>query len=133
MGVTDPVADFLNHLLNSSKVRKPFALTPYSTFKEEICKILKREGFIQDFSVIQEDKDKRKILVTLRYGEDKTPAITGFKKVSRPGLLVFVKKHRIPRVLNGYGIAIISTSKGLLTDEECRKMGVGGQVICYIW
>jgi len=132
MSISDPIADFLNHLKTNALVRKPFIVTPYSRLKEEILKILQRENFIEYFSVVEEGK-KKQLMVKLKYGEDGTSALTGVKKISRPGTFVFVKKDKVPKVMQGYGIAIISTSKGLKTDEECRKEGLGGKVLCYIW
>ncbi|MCD6521469.1 30S ribosomal protein S8 [Candidatus Calescamantes bacterium] len=132
MSVSDPIADFLNHLKTSSMVKKPFIITQHSKLKEEIAKILQREGFIEYYSIIEEGP-KKKLHIHLKYGENGVPAITGVKKVSRPGAFIYVKRDEIPRVKSGYGIAIISTSKGLKTDEECRKEGIGGKVICYIW
>ncbi len=132
MSVSDPIADFLNHLKTASQVKKPFIVTPYSRMKEEIAKILTKEGFVEYYSIVDEGV-KKKIMVHLRYGDNGIPAITGVKKVSRPGTFFYVKKEEIPRVKSGFGIAIISTSQGLKTDKECRKLGIGGKVICYIW
>ncbi|MCD6218874.1 30S ribosomal protein S8 [Candidatus Calescamantes bacterium] len=132
MSISDPIADLLNHLKTNALVRKPFIVTSYSRLKEEILKILQRENFIEYFSVVEEGK-KKQLMVKLKYGEDGTSALTGVKKISRPGTFVFVKKDKVPKVMQGYGIAIISTSKGLKTDEECRKEGLGGKVLCYIW
>ncbi|NOZ63342.1 MAG: 30S ribosomal protein S8 [Caldiserica bacterium] len=132
MSVSDPIADFLNHLKTTYLVHKSFILTSYSRLKEEILKILQREGFIEYYSVVEEG-GRKQLMVKLRYGEDGTSALTGVKKVSKPGTFVFVKKDKVPKVMQGYGIAIISTSKGLKTDEECRKEGLGGKVVCYVW
>ncbi len=132
MSVSDPIADFLNHLKISSIAKKSFILVQFSKFKEEILKILHREGFIEHYSVVEEGR-KKKLMINLRYGEDGTPIIGGVKKVSKPSISYFVKKDKIPKVMEKYGVAIISTSHGLKTDEECRKEGIGGKVICYIW
>jgi small subunit ribosomal protein S8 len=105
---------------------------PSSSVRREIAQILRKEGFIEDFQVVKQGPFE-KLRIKLKYGPDKKRAITGIKRVSKPGLRVYVKRENVPRVLGGIGIAIISTSKGILTDSEARKLGVGGEVICYVW
>ena len=130
MVMTDPIADMLTRIRNANKMRNPKVSMPSSNLKVEIAKLLKEEGFIEDFKVT--DELKKELEITLRYS-GKERAITGLKKISKPGLRVYVQSHNIPKVLNGLGVAIISTSKGLLSDKEARKESIGGEVIAYIW
>lgn len=129
--MTDPIADMLTRVRNALQARHETVVIPASKEKIEIAKILKREGFITDYVV--EGETKKTITVTLKYTEDKVKVISGLKRISKPGLRVYAKVDAIPRVLNGLGIAIISTSHGLMTDREARAKHVGGEVIAYVW
>lgn len=131
MPVTDPVADFLTRIRNAAKAKKRFVDIPASNMKKGIAEILKESKFIRDYNIIEDNK-QNVIRIHLKYVDGK-PSITGLKKISTPGLRRYVDKDNIPRVLNGLGIAIISTSQGLLTDKQARKSAVGGEVICHIW
>ncbi len=132
MVLIDTVGDMLTRVRNASRAYHSWVEMPSSNAKKEIARILKKEGFIEDYQVVRQEPFE-KLSIKLKYGKDKKRAITGIKRVSKPGLRVYVKKEEIPRVLGGIGIAIISTSKGILTDSEARKIGVGGEVICYVW
>ena len=130
--VTDTIADMLTRIRNASSMGYVDVTVPASNLKEDIAKILKEEGFIKDYKVKSED-NKKNLELTLKYGNKKERVITGLKRISKPGLRVYVKSDEVPRVLNGLGIAIISTSKGLMTDKEARKQNLGGEVLAYIW
>lgn len=130
--LTDPIADMLTRIKNASKARHDSVEMPSSKMKVEIAKILKREGYIEDYEVIA-SKPTDILRIRLRYLPEKRQVIHGMRRISKPGLRVYVKKDEIPKVLGGLGIAIISTSKGLMTDYEARKKGLGGEVICYVW
>lgn len=132
MTMTDPIADMLTRIRNAIMVRKKEVVVPSSKLKLEIAKILKEEGFIENFKY--EDDGKQGILrIYLKWTPDKQSVIRGLERVSKPGCRIYCTKDDIPLVMNGLGIAIISTSKGILTDQKCRELGVGGEVICYIW
>lgn len=131
MPVTDPVADFLTRIRNATKARKRFVDIPASNMKRSIAEILKESKFVRDFSIIEDNK-QNVIRIVLKYIDD-IPSISGLKKISTPGLRNYVDKDNLPRVLNGLGIAIISSSQGLVTDKQAKKLGVGGEVICHIW
>ena len=130
--VTDTIADMLTRIRNANSMGYTNVTVPASNLKEGIAKILKEEGFINDYKVKSEDS-KKNIELTLKYGNKKERVITGLKRISKPGLRVYVTCDELPRVLNGFGIAIISTSKGLMTDKEARKQKLGGEVLAYIW
>ena len=130
--MTDPIADMLTRIRNANQNRAKTVSMPSSKIKEEIARILKDEGFIEEFS-IEENDVQNNLTLTLKYGQKKERVITGLKRVSKPGLRVYSKAEELPRVLNGLGIAIISTPKGVMTDKEARKTNVGGEVIAYIW
>ena len=132
MVVTDTIADMLTRIRNANVMHYQEVLVPNSRMKLEIAKILKDEGFIADYKVLKEDVQGT-IALTLKYGPNKERVITGLKRISKPGLRVYAKNDEIPKVLNGLGIAIISTSKGLMTDKEARKNNLGGEVLAYIW
>ena len=132
MLVTDPIADMLTRIRNANTMRYKNVEVPASKMKLEIAKILKEEGFIEDFKSEKGDKENMLVL-TLKYGPNKERVITGLKRISKPGLRVYAKNDEIPKVLNGLGIAIISTSKGIMTDKEARKENIGGEVLAYIW
>jgi len=130
--LTDPIADMLTRIRNANMVSKPKVELPSSTIKEAIAAILKREGFVKNYKV--ETREGKKILhIYLKYSDNGQKVITHLERVSKPGRRKYVKRDEIPRVLNGLGICILSTSKGILTGEEARRLGVGGEVLCYIW
>ena len=124
----DPIADMLTRIRNANQMRYKEVEVPASKMKLEIARILKDEGFISDYT----NKDSM-IVLNLKYGEKKERVITGLKRISKPGLRVYVKAEELPSVLNGLGIAIVSTSKGVMTDKEARKLSLGGEVLAYIW
>ena len=130
--MTDPIADMLTRIRNANQMRYKEVEVPASKMKLEIARILKEEGFIKDYKV-NKDKVQDIIVLNLKYGENKERVITGLKRISKPGLRVYAKTDEIPKVLNGLGIAIISTSKGIMTDKEARKESLGGEVLAYIW
>ena len=130
--VTDPIADMLTRIRNAKQMRYKEVEVPASKMKIEIAKILKEQGFINNYKV-NKDSFPNMITMELKYGQNKERVITGLKRISKPGLRVYANALDIPKVLNGLGIAIISTSKGLMTDKEARKQNVGGEVLAYIW
>ena len=130
--VTDPIADMLTRIRNANQMRYKEVEVPASKIKIEIAKILKNEGFIADYKVKKSDVQSI-IVLNLKYGERKERVITGLKRISKPGLRVYAKAQELPRVLNGLGIAIVSTSRGVMTDKEARKESLGGEVLAYIW
>ena len=132
MTMTDPIADMLTRIRNANTVGHETVEIPASKMKKAIAEILKEEGYITDFEVIEDDKQGM-IKVTMKYGANKEKVISGIKKISKPGLKVYSKAGEVPKVLGGLGIAIVSTSKGIVSDKEARKLGVGGEVICYVW
>ena len=132
MVMTDPIADFLTRIRNGNMVMHETVEVPGSKIKMSIANIMKEEGYIKDYEYIEDGKQGI-IRIYLKYGPNKEKVITGIKRISKPGLRVYVKKDEIPRVLGGLGTAVIYTSKGLLTDKKARKEGLGGEVICYIW
>ena len=132
MSLTDPVADMLTRIRNASSARHEKCLVPRSKLKIRIAEVLKEEGFIKDF-LVHEDGPQGAITILLKYSADREPAISDIKRVSKPGLRRYVANDAIPRVLNGMGIAILSTSKGVLVDREARKQKVGGELICTVW
>jgi len=134
MAQTDTIADFITCIRNASSVKKDSLECPLSKMRKSICEILKREGFIKDYRVMKDNRQGR-LKVYLRYSKDKskTPAITSLMKISKPGLRVYKKTDEISEVLGGRGIAILSTSKGVLTDVECRELKIGGEPLCYVW
>ena len=132
MVVTDTIADMLTRIRNANQMRYQEVSVPASNLKCELAKILKEEGFIEDYKVVKDDVQGT-ILLTLKYGQNKERVITGLKRISKPGLRVYAGKEELPRVLNGLGIAIISTPQGVMTDAKARKNNVGGEVIAYIW
>ena len=130
--MTDPIADMLTRIRNANQNRAKDVSMPSSKMKETIASILKEEGYIADYSIEKNDVQNI-ITLTLKYGTNKERVITGLKRISKPGLRVYASKEDIPSVLNGLGIAIISTPKGVMTDKMARKNNVGGEVIAYIW
>jgi len=129
--VTDTIADMLTRIRNANQMRYEEVRVPSSNIKNEIARILKEEGFIEDFK-IEDENTQGTIVLTLKY-KNKERVITGLRRISKPGLRVYCKSNEIPKVLNGLGIAIISTSKGIMTDKEARKENIGGEVLAYIW
>jgi small subunit ribosomal protein S8 len=132
MSFTDPVGDMLTRIRNASSARHEKCLVPRSRLKIRIAEVLKEEGFIKDY-LVHEDGPQGAITILLKYSADREPAISDIKRVSKPGLRRYVPTDSIPRVLNGMGIAILSTSKGVLVDREARKQKVGGELICTVW
>ena len=132
MVVTDPIADMLTRIRNANAMKYKEVSMPASKTKTEIARILKDEGFIADYK-IRNDKPQKALVLTLKYTNKKERVITGLKRISKPGLRVYTKSNEVPKVLNGFGIAIISTSKGIMTDKEARKESLGGEVMAYIW
>ena len=132
MGMTDPIADMLTRIRNANAMHAEKVSMPSSKLKLAIAEILKNEGFINDFSVATEGV-KKELTINLKYGVNGVKVISGLKKISKPGLRVTVPCEKLPRVLNGLGIAIVSTSQGVMTDKNARKLGIGGEVIAYIW
>ena len=132
MTMTDPIADMLTRIRNANIVKHETVDVPASNMKKEIARILLEEGFIRGYDVIEDGKQGI-IRIQLKYGQTSERVISGIKRISKPGMRVYAEKHEIPRVLNGLGISIISTSKGILTDKQARKENVGGEVICYVW
>ncbi len=132
MSVTDPIADLLTRIRNANQMRYNEVVIPSSNIKLEIVKILEREGFIASYK-IEKSEVQDNIIVTLKYGKNKERVISGLKRISKPGLRVYAKAEEIPTVLNGLGIAIVSTSKGVMTGKEARKENLGGEVLAYIW
>ncbi len=130
--VTDTIADMLTRIRNANQMRYEEVSVPASKIKESIAKILKDEGFIKNYKVVKEGAQGT-ILLTLKYTDKKERVITGLKRISKPGLRVYAKNDEVPKVLNGLGIAIISTSKGIMTDKQARKENIGGEVLAYIW
>lgn len=128
----DPIADMLTRIRNANQMRYKEVEVPASKIKVEIARILKDQGFIVDYK-IKKNNVQNIIVLSLKYGENKERVITGLKRISKPGLRVYAKSDQVPRVLNGLGIAIISTSKGILTDKEARNESLGGEVLAYIW
>ena len=133
MSMTDPIADMLTRIRNGLSAEHDTVAIPASKMKIEIARILKQEGYINGYSVEGETAKEKTITVELKYGPDKKKVITGLKRISKPGLRVYAKGDNVPRVLNGLGIAIISTSKGLMTDRDARKQNLGGEVVAYVW
>ena len=132
MVMTDPIADMLTRIRNANSVYHDKVEIPGSKIKEAIAVILKSEGFIKDYETIADNKQNT-IRVSLKYGSNREKVISGIKRISKPGLRVYAKKDQLPRVLGGLGVAIISTSQGMMTDKAARKAGLGGEVICSIW
>ncbi len=130
--MTDPIADMLTRIRNGNNARHESVDVPASNIKKELAEILVNEGFIKSFNVIDDGK-QGVIKLDLKYGRNEEKIISGIRRISKPGLRVYAKSDEIPKVLGGLGIAVISTSKGILTDKQAREQGVGGEVICYVW
>ncbi len=129
---SDPIADFCTIIRNGYMARKSQVTMPYSKFKESMAKILVKEGYLEDLKIKLQDF-KKKLVVTLKYGKEGKPALRQIQRISKPGRRVYKNVKNLPKVLGGLGLAIISTSKGLLTDKEARKRNLGGEVICKLW
>jgi len=132
MPTTDPIADMLTRIRNGLTVRKPYVLVPSSKLKVSIAQILLEEGFIQGYEVTNEHPQAN-IRLWLKYDDKRRPIVAGMKRVSRPGRRVYSGKRELPWVLSGLGVAIVSTPKGVMTDREARRNGVGGEILCYVW
>ena len=132
MVMTDPIADMLTRLRNANSVFHETVAVPGSKIKSAIAEVLKEEGFIKDYS-FNEDNKQGVITISLKYGPNREKVISGIKRISKPGLRQYAKHDELPRVLGGLGIAIISTSKGIMSDKQARKVGLGGEVIAYVW
>ncbi|MFB0546453.1 MAG: 30S ribosomal protein S8 [Anaerolineae bacterium] len=132
MGMTDPIADMLTRIRNAIMARHKYLLVPSSKVKLAIVRILKEEGFIQDYEVTK-DRPQPMIRIWLKYDANKEPVLAVLKRVSKPGCRIYTKKQDIPWVLSGIGVAILSTPKGLMTGKKARRLGVGGEVLCYVW
>ena len=132
MVVTDPIADMLTRIRNANAMKYKEVSMPVSKVKTEIANILKDEGFIEDYKV-SKDGNFGKLVLTLKYTNKKERVITGLKRISKPGLRVYAKNNEVPKVLNGFGIAVVSTSRGIMTDKEARKQNLGGEIMAYIW
>ncbi len=132
MTMTDPIADMLTRIRNANTVKHETVDVPASNIKKEIVRILLEEGFIRGYDVIEDGKQGI-IRIQLKYGQSGERVIQGIKRISKPGMRVYTNAYEVPKVLNGLGISIISTSKGILTDRQARKENVGGEVICYVW
>ncbi|WP_087975054.1 30S ribosomal protein S8 [Oceanobacillus rekensis] len=132
MVMTDPIADMLTRIRNANMVKHEKLELPASNMKKEIADILKREGFVKDYELVEDNK-QGVLRIFLKYSVSEDRVITGIKRISKPGLRVYAKADEVPRVLNGLGIAIVSTSKGVLSDKEARSQAVGGEVLAYVW
>ena len=132
MTMSDPIADMLTRIRNANMVRHEKLEVPASNMKKEIAEILKREGFVRDVEYVEDNKQGI-IRIFLKYGQNNERVITGLKRISKPGLRVYAKTSEVPKVLNGLGIALVSTSHGVLTDKEARAKQVGGEVVAYVW
>lgn len=132
MHITDPIADMLTRIRNANSAKHDSVDIPASNMKKAIAQILVDEGYIKNYKVVEDGK-QGVIRVTLKYGEDKAQVITGLRRVSKPGLRIYSKAEDMPKVMKGLGVAIISTSKGVMTDREARKQNVGGEVLAFIW
>ena len=128
--LTDPIADMLTRIRNAALARHERTLVPASQLKKHIAEILKAEGYIAD---VRQEEDPRSLTIVLKYGRDRTSAIDGIKRISRPGRRVYVRHDHIPRVLQGMGVAILSTSRGIMSDKEARRQKVGGELLCEVW
>ena len=133
MPVTDPISDMLTRIRNAVQARHEAVDVPASRMKSSLLKLLSDEGFITSFKSVDEDSVNKKLEVQLRYYEDKTPVIQGLKRVSKPGLRVYVGKNEVPRYFGGIGVAFMSTSKGVMTGQQARRQGVGGELLFYVW
>ncbi|NLS78312.1 MAG: 30S ribosomal protein S8 [Chloroflexi bacterium] len=132
MIVTDPVADMLTRIRNAMAVRHRYALVPVSKLKLELARVMAEEGFVESFDVTK-DRPQAMIRLWLKYTDEKDPVVMGLRRVSKPGQRIYAQKADVPWVMSGLGVAVLSTSKGVMTDRQARRLGVGGEVLCYIW
>ena len=132
MHITDPIADMLTRIRNANSEKHECVDVPASNLKKAIAQILLEEGYIKNYQIIDDEKQGL-IKITLKYGENKTKVISGLKRISKPGLRVYAGKDELPKVLKGLGIAIVSTSQGIMTDKKARKLNIGGEVLAFIW
>ncbi|MBP9483177.1 MAG: 30S ribosomal protein S8 [Negativicutes bacterium] len=132
MQITDPIADMLTRIRNANSVHHDKVEIPASRMKKAIAQLLKQEGFVKDFDVVEDNKQGT-LRISLKYGPNREKVITGLKRISKPGLRVYVKSEQLPKVLGGLGIALVSTSAGIMSDKEARKAGLGGEVLAYVW
>ena len=134
MTMTDPIADMLTRIRNANVAMHDDVTMPSSKLKESLAAVLQKEGYIQAFRVDQEEgKPSKTLTIDMKYSEARERVITGIRRVSKPGLRVYTKADAVPRVLGGLGVAVVSTSKGLLTDRETRRQRIGGEILCYVW
>ncbi|HAX98458.1 MAG: 30S ribosomal protein S8 [Atribacterota bacterium] len=133
MAHTDPIADMLTRIRNSLKARENSVVIPYSKLKGELARILKEEGYIQNYKIVARENKSSDMIIDLKYGMKKERIINGLKRISKPGLRIYAGKDEIPVLLGGMGTVIVSTSQGIMTGKTAKKSGVGGEVICYIW
>jgi small subunit ribosomal protein S8 len=134
MTMTDPIADMLTRIRNANTAMKDTVRMPSSKLKENLARVLEREGYIEGFSVAPADGHPGNVLeITLKYSADRDRTIAGLRRVSKPGLRIYAQADKMPRVLGGMGVAVLSTSQGLMTDREARSKRVGGEVLCYVW
>jgi len=131
--MTDPIADMLTRIRNANQNKQKTVNVPLSNTKKEILEVLKNEGYIQNYEVKADEAGKNNIVITLKYLSNNERVIQGLKRISKPGLRVYAPAEKLPKVLNGLGIAVVSTSKGIMTDKDARKQNIGGEVIAYIW
>jgi len=132
MSQTDPIADMLTRIRNSARIKKKEVLIPSSKLKVEIAKILKEEGYIRNFKVVDDNKQGF-LNIALKYTDDSQSVISGLRRISRPGCRLFCTRESIPKVLDGLGIAVISTSQGIMTGNRCEELGLGGEILCFVW
>jgi small subunit ribosomal protein S8 len=133
MTMTDPIADMLARIRNAAQAYKEEVALPASGVKEEIARVLREEGYVTSYRIDDSDAPKRRIVIEMKYGPERERIITGLRRVSKPGRRVFAGRGELPRVQGGLGVAIISTSKGVMTDRQASRQGVGGEVLCYVW
>ena len=133
MSVSDPIADMLTRIRNANKARLDNVVMPSSGLKAEIAKIMYEEGYISSFEVIDGKTTNDMLKIYLRYNRNKSAIISGLKRISKPGLRVYTEKTKIPRILGGMGTVVVSTSQGVMTGKKAKELGIGGEVICYIW
>lgn len=133
MSMTDPIADMLTRIRNANMVFKDEVAMPSSKQKERLAAILKREGYVSDYQVSDVAGPARTLTISLKYTGDRDRTISGLQRISKPGLRVYTKSDKVPRVLGGLGIAVLSTSRGLMTDREARRNRMGGEILCYVW
>jgi small subunit ribosomal protein S8 len=132
--MTDPVADMLTRIRNANTAMHDEVKMPSSKLKEALAAVLKREGYIDEFEVADHpDRPGNQLTITMKYSPERARTISGLRRVSKPGLRIYTKADKVPRVLGGLGVAVLSTSKGLMTDREARKAGVGGEILCFVW